>query len=328
MTTINPLDYLNKTSTTGAATSSSGSAKSEETKTNAANSSSNVEDELQSIDITDEDSIDSLSDLYNQTQDSQAQAVIQKFQNLAVQIQIELENVNKEKRVLLQEMASYRPQEGEESRAGDFNQRMSELNSKADKLRTQLSSTLMQFELSVKQLELDAQQNALSLQNIASANAAQNTSGTSGGSTSAAAGTSGSITSNLDGSTAQIDSLIEKYANEAGLDPNFVKAVVKAESSFNPNATSGCGAQGLMQLMPATAASLGVTNAYDPQQNIQGGVKYLKQMYEKFGSYDLALAAYNAGPGAVQKYGGVPPYNETQNYVKKINQYWNEYKGA
>ena len=83
-----------------------------------------------------------------------------------------------------------------------------------------------------------------------------------------------------------------------------------------------------MQLMPATAASLGVSNAYDPEQNIKGGVKYLKQMYDQFGSYDLALAAYNAGPGAVQKYGGIPPYSETQNYVKKINQFWNEYKNA
>ena len=116
-----------------------------------------------------------------------------------------------------------------------------------------------------------------------------------------------------------IETLIEKYAQKNNLDPDFIKAVVKQESGFNPDATSKCGAMGLMQLMPQTAKSLGVTDAYDPEQNIEGGVKYLKSMMNRFNNDPkLALAAYNAGPGAVQRYGDVPPYRETQNYVKNI----------
>ena len=100
---------------------------------------------------------------------------------------------------------------------------------------------------------------------------------------------------------------------------NLLKAVAKAESDFNPNAVSHCGAQGIMQLMPATARSLGVTNSFDPAQNIMGGAKYLRQMLDSFGGdVSKALAAYNAGPNAVRKYGGIPPYQETQNYVVKV----------
>ena len=117
----------------------------------------------------------------------------------------------------------------------------------------------------------------------------------------------------------EINELIDKYSEQAGLDVDFVKAVINQESGFNPNATSKCGAMGLMQLMPGTAQGLGVTNAYDPEQNIQGGTKYLKGLMDRFdNNKSLALAAYNAGPNAVKKYGGIPPYQETQNYVKSV----------
>lgn len=117
----------------------------------------------------------------------------------------------------------------------------------------------------------------------------------------------------------EINELISKYADKNGLDEDFVKAVINQESGFNPNATSHCGAMGLMQLMPATAQGLGVTNAYDAEQNIEGGTKYLKGLMDRFGNdKSLALAAYNAGPNAVKKYGGIPPYAETQNYVKSV----------
>lgn len=108
------------------------------------------------------------------------------------------------------------------------------------------------------------------------------------------------------------------YAGQAQLDPDLVRSVIKQESAYNPNARSSAGAIGYMQLMPATAQGLGV-DPKNPLQNIKGGVNYLKQNLDKFGNIDLALAAYNAGPGAVLKYGGVPPYRETQGYVKKVS---------
>ena len=130
-------------------------------------------------------------------------------------------------------------------------------------------------------------------------------------------------------SRAEINNLIDKYASESGLDVDFVKAVINQESGFNPNATSKCGAMGLMQLMPGTAKGLGVTNAYDPAQNIQGGTKYLKGLMDRFdNNKSLALAAYNAGPNAVKKYGGIPPYQETQNYVKSVLARYDKIKGA
>ncbi|HWP30806.1 MAG TPA: lytic transglycosylase domain-containing protein [Fimbriimonadales bacterium] len=107
-------------------------------------------------------------------------------------------------------------------------------------------------------------------------------------------------------------------ADEFGLDRNIFRALISAESGWNPNSVSPKGAQGLTQLMPSTAQALGVLDPFDPIQNLRGGAKYLRQMLDEFGSYELALAAYNAGPGAVKRYGGIPPYPETQNYVRKI----------
>jgi soluble lytic murein transglycosylase-like protein len=125
---------------------------------------------------------------------------------------------------------------------------------------------------------------------------------------------------------APIQNIIDQNAQLQGVDANLVAAIVKAESGFNPKAVSSVGAQGLMQLMPATAKSLGVTNPFDPSQNVAGGVKYLAGLIKRFdGNIQHAVAAYNAGPGAVNKYGGIPPYKETQNYVKKVMAYWSQF---
>ncbi len=125
----------------------------------------------------------------------------------------------------------------------------------------------------------------------------------------------------------ELDSIFEKAANTYGISVDLLKAVAKAESDFDTTSVSTSGAVGVMQLMPETAKELGVTDSFDAEQNIMGGANYLsKKLAEYDGDVSLALAAYNAGSGNVNKYGGIPPFTETQNYVKKILGYLeNEY---
>ncbi len=125
----------------------------------------------------------------------------------------------------------------------------------------------------------------------------------------------------------RIDAAIEAYSQEYDLDPRLIRSVMKQESGFQPFALSTSGAMGLMQLMPGTAKGLGVTDAYNIEQNIKGGTQYLSYQLKAFdGDLALALAAYNAGPNAVRKYDGIPPYEQTQNYVKKVTNYYEMYK--
>lgn len=121
-----------------------------------------------------------------------------------------------------------------------------------------------------------------------------------------------------------VNAAIEEAAARHNVDPNLVRAVIKVESNFNPNAVSRKGAMGLMQLMPQTARQLNVTNPFDPQQNVDAGVRHLKKLMESYGGdVNLTLAAYNAGAGAVARSAGVPHFTETRNYVKRITQLYN-----
>ncbi len=118
--------------------------------------------------------------------------------------------------------------------------------------------------------------------------------------------------------------IISQAANKYNLPDKLISAVIKQESNFNNGVVSRAGAQGLMQLMPGTAKFLGVKDSFDPVQNVMGGAKYLRQMLNQFGgNIELALAAYNAGPGNVKKHDGIPPFKETQQYVKKVLGYFN-----
>jgi soluble lytic murein transglycosylase-like protein len=140
--------------------------------------------------------------------------------------------------------------------------------------------------------------------------------------------TGAGITLKADQAPGNLRGLIEKAAGENNVDPALLDAVVACESSYDPMCRSRAGALGLTQLMPDTMKEMGVTDWKDPEQNLQGGAKYLSQMLSKYpGRTDLALAAYNAGPGAVAKHGGIPPYTETRNYVDRVLKLYNARKG-
>lgn len=126
---------------------------------------------------------------------------------------------------------------------------------------------------------------------------------------------------------AEYEQIISSCATKYGVNPCLIKAVIHAESGYNPNAVSSKGASGLMQLMPGTARSLKVNNSFDPKDNVEGGVKYLRFLLDTFrGDVSLAVAAYNAGLNKVARYGGIPPYNETRTYVNRVLSYMQSYQ--
>lgn len=127
------------------------------------------------------------------------------------------------------------------------------------------------------------------------------------------------------GKPKSLDEIVEEIADKFTINANLVKAIIVAESNCNPDAISKKGAQGLMQLMPQTARQLKVARPFDPRENIVGGVKYIKGLLAAYGDLRLALAAYNAGPAAVQKYAGIPPYRETIRYVKKVIHHYKKF---
>lgn len=130
-----------------------------------------------------------------------------------------------------------------------------------------------------------------------------------------------------DGEGYRLEALIQHFAQKFSLDAALIKAVIRVESNFDPSVVSNKGAQGLMQLMPETAIEVGVNDPFDPSQAIYGGSLYLRKMLDSFDrNLDYALAAYNAGPTTVRRYGGIPPYKETQNYVKRVKYYFDYYR--
>jgi len=126
---------------------------------------------------------------------------------------------------------------------------------------------------------------------------------------------------NMSGKVTQYDDIIQEMSQKYDVDPNLIKAIIKQESNFNPNAVSHAGAKGLMQLMPSNLKEFGVSDAFDPKQNIEAGTREIKRYLTKYdNNLPLSLAAYNAGMGNVRKYGGIPPFKETQDYIKKVSQ--------
>jgi len=127
----------------------------------------------------------------------------------------------------------------------------------------------------------------------------------------------------------QFDPIISEASKKYGIEAPLIKAVIKAESDFDPNAISHKGARGLMQIMPMNYRLLNVENPFDPNQSIEGGARYLRDMLDRYnGSINLSLAAYNAGPGAVDRHGGVPPYPETTEYIERVMRYYQRYKNS
>lgn len=134
-------------------------------------------------------------------------------------------------------------------------------------------------------------------------------------------------TSESDAGSGSISDQIARSAKAFNLDEALIKAVIKVESNYNPKAVSSKGAQGMMQLIPATAREMQVSDPFNPAENIRGGSRYLRLMLDQFDDdLELALAAYNAGPGNVRRYGGVPPFTETQEYITKVKQYFQSYR--
>ncbi|WP_100487493.1 lytic transglycosylase domain-containing protein [Sporolactobacillus pectinivorans] len=160
------------------------------------------------------------------------------------------------------------------------------------------------------------------MESVAPLNLTAGTNGTSSADSEATA----ALTNDFSAKTADYSGIIDKMAQKYSVDPRLIESVISAESGGNASAVSSSGALGLMQLMPETASSLGVSNALDPAQNIEGGTKYLSNLINRYhGNIPLVLAAYNAGSGNVTKYGGIPPFPETQSYVRRVMGNMEEY---